>query len=55
MRKFKLIIGVGILLSTSIVLGQDSSLQNLIHGKKFFWEAKFDQALASLKKVTTVE
>ncbi len=34
---------------------QDQALQNLIHGKKFFWEAKFDQALTSLKAVTEIE
>jgi len=30
---------------------QDRALQQLIHGKKYFWEAKFDQAIAALNNV----
>ena len=33
---------------------QDTALQDLIHGKKFFWEAKFDKAFTSLRNVTTI-
>jgi len=31
---------------------QNEAVQYLIHGKKFFWDAKFKQSIESLKKVT---
>lgn len=34
---------------------QDRAVQQLIHGKKYFWEAKFDQAIAALKNVINAE
>lgn len=39
---------------TAASQAQDEALQKLVHGKKFFWEAKFDEALKSLKEVLAV-
>ncbi|MFQ5823918.1 MAG: hypothetical protein ACE5JB_07680 [bacterium] len=41
-------------LTTSVSLGQDQALQNLIQGKKYFWEAKFEESMASLKAVLDI-
>lgn len=37
------------------VRAQDKALQQLINGKKFFWEAKFDDARKSLENVLEIE
>ncbi len=49
---FRVLILFVAVLNVSSSFAQDNALQQLIHGKKFFWEAKFNQALGSLKKVT---
>ncbi len=42
---------LGFLVFTSVTFGQDKALQQLIQGKKMFWEARFDQASSHLKEV----
>ncbi len=49
-----LLLAVALLLTTSSLSAQDQALQKLVHGKKFFWEAKFDEALNSLKEVLAI-
>ncbi len=51
-KAISLLTFVGASLCAAAVFGQDQALQQLIHGKKFFWEAKFEDALQSLKDVT---
>lgn len=41
----------GMLVWTSMAAAQDRALQQLIVGKKHFWEARFDQAAAALREV----
>lgn len=53
-KVFCLILFGGILTATP-GMGQDQALQQLIRGKKFFWEAKFDESLQALKQVTAIE
>ncbi|MFQ5651671.1 MAG: hypothetical protein ACE5IY_17175 [bacterium] len=49
-----LLISIGGLFMAASAGAQDRALQNLIQGKKFFWEAKFDRALSALKGVTEI-
>ena len=42
------------LVAATPAAAQDVALQSLIQGKKFFWEAKFDRAIAALRNVTQV-
>jgi len=51
---FVLLFLLGGLCITGESRAQDLALQNLIQGKKFFWEAKFDRSLSSLKRVTEI-
>ncbi len=39
------------LLTISVCWGQEQVLDNLILGKKLFWEAKFEESISHLKKV----
>ena len=48
------IILAGVLGMASLALGQDRALQQLIVGKKHFWEARFDEAATALKEVVGV-
>lgn len=58
MRTFKklfcLVLLGGIFTGANVAQAQDQALQNLIQGKKFFWEAKFDRALTALRQVTQI-
>lgn len=45
---------VSLLTCISSSQAQDQALQKLIHGKKFFWEARFEQALGVLREVTAL-
>ncbi len=46
---------LGCVLIITPAWGQDTALQLLIQGKKAFWEAKFDQANTSLKKIIGIQ
>lgn len=58
MKRIKMFFGATLVASLFLAgsaVAQDQALQKLIHGKKFFWEAKFNQALTSLKQVTEIK
>lgn len=55
LKKSILLILSSLLLYPITSWGQDIALQHLIQGKKFFWEAKFDQAVTELEKVVETE
>lgn len=46
-----LVLAIFFSLGQSPIFSQTQALQNLINGKKAFWEAKFNRALSSLNKV----
>ncbi|MFQ5602194.1 MAG: hypothetical protein ACE5HS_02885 [bacterium] len=46
---------MGILIFNLQLWGQDKALPQLINGKKFFWEAKFDQSMQALKEVIGIQ
>jgi len=50
----KILILFAILTFSTACFGQAAALQHLINGKKFFWEARFADALEELSKVTEV-
>jgi hypothetical protein len=54
MKKIVCIVLAGVLGIASFTRAQDRALQQLIQGKKHFWEARFDQAGAALKEVIGV-
>ncbi|MCH7754966.1 hypothetical protein IH970_07565 [candidate division KSB1 bacterium] len=51
-KKLKLMIILGCFLITAPGLAQEEAIQKLNKGKRYFWEARFDQAIAYLKEVT---
>jgi len=51
-KKLKLMIILGCFLITAPGLAQEEAIQKLNEGKKYFWEARFDQAIAYLIEVT---
>jgi len=51
-KKLKLMIILGCFLITAPGLAQEEAMQKLNEGKKYFWEARFDQAIAYLIEVT---
>ena len=54
-KKLKLVILLGCFLITAPGFTQDEAVRKLNEGKKFFWEARFDKAIAYLKEVTEME
>jgi len=54
LRKILMFATALLLVTAATSQAQDEALQKLVHGKKFFWEAKFDEALKSLKEVLAV-
>lgn len=54
-KKLKLVILLGCFLIPAPGFTQDEAVQKLNEGKKYFWEARFDKAIAYLKEVTEME
>ncbi len=54
-KKFKFVILLGCFLITAPGFTQDEAVQKLNAGKRYFWEARFEQAIAYLKEVTEME
>ena len=51
-KKLKFMVILGCFLITAPGLAQEEAIQKLNKGKRYFWEARFDQAIAYLKEVT---
>ena len=50
-NKVKLAVILGCVLVSNLCWSQEAGLRQLLEGKKYFWEAKFDRAVSTLRQV----